>query len=116
MLVIILFCGESMFGFHYDSKLTGRSSFFYDRNSLPAHPVRMPDGLPYDESKGDILAYLGDPTPKCYHYTMIFNTFVFMQVFNEINSRKLGQFEFNVFKGFFNNFIFISIIIVTIAV
>jgi len=49
-------------------------------------------------------------------YTMIFHTFVFMQVFNEINSRKLGDQDYNVFSGFFNNWLFISIIIMTIVV
>jgi len=49
-------------------------------------------------------------------YTMIFHTFVFMQVFNEINSRKLGEKDFNVFAGFFNNWLFIGIIILTILV
>jgi magnesium-transporting ATPase (P-type) len=58
----------------------------------------------------------GDPTPKCYHYTMIFNTFVFMQVFNQINARKLGVYEYNVFRGFFNNWLFLFIMIVTIGV
>lgn len=38
--------------------------------------------------------------------TIVFNTFVFMQVFNEINCRKLKSEELNVFKGFFNNLIF----------
>ena len=47
-----------------------------------------------------------EPTQKTIHYTMIFNAFVFCQVFNEINSRKLGEYEFNVFAGFFNNFLF----------
>jgi hypothetical protein len=49
-------------------------------------------------------------------YTIIFHSFVFMQVFNEINSRKLGDKEYNVFKGFFNNGLFIFIIISTIAI
>ena len=49
-------------------------------------------------------------------YTLIFHSFVFMQVFNEINSRKLGEKEYNVFVGFFNNWLFITIIIFTIAV
>ena len=39
-----------------------------------------------------------------------------MQVFNEINSRKLGIKEYNVFKGFFNNALFLSVIILTIIV
>lgn len=47
---------------------------------------------------------------------MIFNAFVFMQVFNEINSRKLGAREFNVFESFFNNSLFIIIILLTIVV
>ena len=50
------------------------------------------------------------------HYTMIFHTFVFMQVFNQINCRKLGESEFNVFEGFFNNSLFIMIMLVTIVV
>ena len=28
---------------------------------------------------------------KGFHYTFIFNTFIFMQVFNEINCRKIGE-------------------------
>jgi hypothetical protein len=39
-----------------------------------------------------------------------------MQVFNEINSRKLGDFDYNVFKGFFNNALFLVIIVFTIAI
>lgn len=56
------------------------------------------------------------PTNRCIVYTMIFHTFVFMQVFNEINSRKLGEYDYNVFQGFFNNWLFISVIIFTIVV
>jgi P-type Ca2+ transporter type 2C len=37
-------------------------------------------------------------------------------VFNEINSRKLGVFDYNVFHGFFNNLLFLAIIIFTIGV
>lgn len=55
-------------------------------------------------------------TCKTLQYTMLFQTFVFMQVFNEINSRKLGEKEFNVFAGFFNNWLFISITILTVVV
>jgi len=39
-----------------------------------------------------------------------------MQVFNEINARKLGDREFNVFSGFFNNFLFLGIVVATIIV
>jgi len=46
------------------------------------------------------------------HYTILFNTFVFCQVFNEINSRKVNL-QLNVFDGIFTNYIFVSVILVT---
>jgi magnesium-transporting ATPase (P-type) len=46
----------------------------------------------------------------------MFNTFVFMQIFNEINSRKLGEKEYNMFRGFFNNFMFLGIILATVVI
>lgn len=39
-----------------------------------------------------------------------------MQLFNQINARKLGEREFNVFGEFCNNFMFIFILILTFAV
>ncbi|KAI8922946.1 hypothetical protein BC831DRAFT_514668 [Entophlyctis helioformis] len=45
--------------------------------------------------------------------TVIFNTFVFCQVFNEINSRSITR-ELNVFKGFFRNQMFVGILMVTV--
>ncbi|CAG9314516.1 unnamed protein product [Blepharisma stoltei] len=50
------------------------------------------------------------------HFTLFFNTFVFLQVFNEIHCRKLKSDELNIFHGFFNNWIFLFIIIMTILV
>jgi Ca2+ transporting ATPase len=47
------------------------------------------------------------------HFTMIFNVFVLMTLFNEINARKIHG-ERNVFKGLFANPIFYSIWIVTL--
>lgn len=55
-------------------------------------------------------------TEKTEHFSLIFNTFVFMQVFNEINARKIGAKEYNIFHGFFNNFLFLGIILGTIVV
>jgi hypothetical protein len=46
------------------------------------------------------------------HYTMIFNSFVLMQIFNEFNARKLYG-ERNVFKGVLANPIFVGIIVLT---
>jgi len=53
---------------------------------------------------------------KGVHYTLFFQIFVFLQVFNEINCRKLKKDEYNVFKGFFNNWLFLSIEIFTVIV
>jgi hypothetical protein len=46
------------------------------------------------------------------HMTIVFNTFVFAQVFNEINARSIND-DMDVFKGLFNNFLFVSILVIT---
>uniref|UniRef100_A0A8C6UGF1 Calcium-transporting ATPase n=1 Tax=Neogobius melanostomus TaxID=47308 RepID=A0A8C6UGF1_9GOBI len=53
--------------------------------------------------------------PASEHYTIVFNTFVLMQLFNEINARKIHG-ERNVFEGIFNNLIFCSIVFGTFIV
>ena len=42
-------------------------------------------------------------------YTIIFNAFIMMQLFNMINARKLGERDFNIFSGFFNNWMFLAV-------
>ncbi|XP_042745592.1 plasma membrane calcium-transporting ATPase 1 isoform X3 [Lagopus leucura] len=53
--------------------------------------------------------------PPSEHYTIVFNTFVMMQLFNEINARKIHG-ERNVFEGIFNNAIFCTIVLGTFVV
>ncbi|XP_020569771.1 plasma membrane calcium-transporting ATPase 1 isoform X2 [Oryzias latipes] len=53
--------------------------------------------------------------PPSEHYTIVFNTFVLMQLFNEINARKIHG-ERNVFDGIFNNLIFCSIVFGTFVI
>ncbi|OCT87549.1 plasma membrane calcium-transporting ATPase 1 isoform X2 [Xenopus laevis] len=53
--------------------------------------------------------------PPSQHYTIVFNTFVMMQLFNEINARKIHG-ERNVFEGIYNNIIFCSIVIGTFII
>ncbi|XP_032361692.1 plasma membrane calcium-transporting ATPase 1 isoform X1 [Etheostoma spectabile] len=53
--------------------------------------------------------------PPSEHYTIVFNTFVLMQLFNEINARKIHG-ERNVFEGIFNNLIFCSIVFGTFII
>uniref|UniRef100_A0A8C8ZCD5 Calcium-transporting ATPase n=1 Tax=Prolemur simus TaxID=1328070 RepID=A0A8C8ZCD5_PROSS len=54
-------------------------------------------------------------SPPSEHYTIIFNTFVMMQLFNEINARKIHG-ERNVFDGIFSNPIFCTIVLGTFAI
>ncbi|NXN90441.1 AT2B2 ATPase, partial [Bombycilla garrulus] len=54
-------------------------------------------------------------SPPSEHYTIIFNTFVLMQLFNELNARKLHG-ERNVFDGIFRNPIFCTIVLGTFAI
>lgn len=51
----------------------------------------------------------GGPTQ---HFTVIFNTFVMMTLFNEFNARKIHG-QRNVFQGIFTNPIFYSIWVAT---
>jgi Ca2+ transporting ATPase len=48
------------------------------------------------------------------HFTIVFNTFVMMTLFNELNARKIHG-ERNIFKGLFKNPIFYCIWIATMA-
>lgn len=85
-----------MWGYDYDTSITGDCSFYIcDENESVIYPVQF--------------------LTKGFHYTFVFDTFVFMQVFNEINARKLGEFEYNVFEGFFNNMLFLFILIFTVG-
>merc|ERR1712071_304229 len=63
-------------------------------NIDPGHLVEKNGGLGADHKK-----------TLSEHYTLIFNVFVWMQLFNEINCRNLNG-EFNVFKGFFKIWLF----------
>ncbi|KAF2862837.1 calcium-translocating P-type ATPase [Piedraia hortae CBS 480.64] len=46
--------------------------------------------------------------------TMVFNTFVWMQIFNALNNRRLDN-HFNVFEGVFKNWLFVIIMCVMIG-
>lgn len=57
----------------------------------------------------------GRYTQKCIHYTVTFQAFVFMQIFNQFNARKLLG-EANVFSGVCANPYFVCVSIVTILI
>ena len=79
------------------------------------------DSDPFYPNEEDMLSNpertewkLFEPTVKLEAYTIVFQTFVFMQIFNMINSRKLS--EYNVFAGLFENWAFLLIFIGTLIV
>ena len=83
---------------------------------FPKEPKKNPAKM----KEADLVFYPWDQTDENYtmkavHFTYVFQIFVFMQVFNQINARKLQR-EFNVFGGIFNNVFFFVITIITIAV
>ena len=53
--------------------------------------------------------------PPTQHFTIIFNTFVMMTLFNEINARKIHG-QRNVFEGLHRNPIFLGIWLSTFVV
>jgi magnesium-transporting ATPase (P-type) len=107
VLLTLLFFGQDIFGITYDDNLKG----FY--NLVPREDDCVDQTNPACEFDPDLTRPYVD---KMTHYTIIFQAFVCMQIFNEINARKLGAKEYNVFKGFFNNGLFIFIIFSTIAI
>lgn len=52
--------------------------------------------------------------PNFVHYSIIFNAFVWCQIFNEFNARSIGD-EWNVWMGLHKNPVFMVVIVVTIA-
>jgi len=83
VVMVLFFGGPGIFGFEPGWKVERNDSFF--------------EGYKKRNSE---------------HYTFIFNAFVWMQLFNEVNSRNLKG-EVNVFKGVFRNPIFVSILVGT---
>jgi len=64
---------------------------------------------------GDILGYdLSNPDMQVELDTVIFNSFVWMQIFNIFNNRRLDN-KLNVLEGIFRNFFFIGIVVLIIA-
>mmetsp|Transcript_23162 Transcript_23162/g.59344 ORF Transcript_23162/g.59344 Transcript_23162/m.59344 type:complete len:1051 (-) Transcript_23162:502-3654(-) len=47
-------------------------------------------------------------------HSLLFNSFIFMQLFNEINSRKLGD-QLNIFEGIWRNPVFLGVIATTLG-
>ena len=46
------------------------------------------------------------------HYTIVFNTFVWEQLFNELNARSIDDHQ-NIFSGLFQSYIFIAVLVIS---
>ncbi|CAN6459352.1 unnamed protein product [Victoria cruziana] len=66
----------------------------------------------YLQARGWELFQLDGPDGNLTLNTLIFNSFVFCQVFNEINSREMET--INVFKGILGNYVFLGVILCTV--
>lgn len=50
------------------------------------------------------------------HYAFLFNTYVYLQIFNEINAKKLLPSENNIFAGLFNNTFFMTVLLISMGI
>jgi len=108
VLLVLLFCGGDIFGIDYH-----KEDDFYISADYIKEQCNAVDAPYYGQ---ECPWYDHQPTEKTRLYTIVFQAFVFMQLFNQINSRKLGEREFNVFANFFNNPMFLFITVLTFAV
>ena len=94
---MLLVWGQSLFNLPYDKE----TPFFVTKEWNEEHPdSQMPLGA----------------TNKTVVFTMMFQTFVFLQCFNQLNSRTIEAKEMNVFKNLLGNWIFLFIFFITFAV
>ncbi|XP_008805679.2 calcium-transporting ATPase 10, plasma membrane-type [Phoenix dactylifera] len=66
----------------------------------------------YLQAEGKGLFQLEGPDSDLTLNTLIFNSFVFCQVFNEISSREMEK--INVFQGILENYVFMAVITITV--
>ncbi|KAL8342323.1 hypothetical protein RB601_005027 [Gaeumannomyces tritici] len=63
---------------------------------------------------GHLLGYDGMENGEIRHRTLVFNTFVWLQIFNEVNNRRLDN-KLNVLEGIHRNYWFLGINTIMIA-
>lgn len=101
-----------------DRAPTGRAAPLITRNmwrSIISQGIFQLTVLFFILYAGDLIPEIGitQHTPELRN-TIIFNTFVFCQVFNELNARKLDA--INVFSHIFNNYIFLGVLAFTVII
>jgi len=135
LLLVLLFAGANLFGIHEGVWC----SSYEVKNSDDIETYKRANGGTADVSCNDFAAMCGDSdNGDCYlenawknlkgfsgdcleceefnwtHGTIIFNTFVFCQVFNEYNSKSIHS-DWDVFSSIPRNPIFIGVTLVTVG-
>jgi len=91
--------------------------FLFLLPDISGTPCGRPDCLHHVSRNCDFLdqeCYCAAKVAPSVHYTMVFNVFEMMTVFNQVNSRKLKN-ERNVFEGVLANTTFTGVVLVTLA-
>ncbi|NXB81789.1 AT2B4 ATPase, partial [Donacobius atricapilla] len=104
-------------GWHRAEVPRSRSPGAEQREGAASHPPFPKSPFPCSGEKFfDIDSGRNAPlhSPPTEHYTIVFNTFVMMQLFNEINARKIHG-ERNVFEAIYRNPIFCTVVLGTFA-
>ena len=71
-------------------------------------------GIEFDRND-EFIDEDGNPTTKNTMYTIIFETFVFLQIFNEFNARCISPRKLNVFGHLLSNWLFLAVVLGTMA-
>ena len=97
ILTIMLF-GQSFYGLNYHI------------SDVAAHGI--------EPSSEDTVAHASwkASKDKLEHLTIIFNAFMFLCFWNEINCRKVGRRDFNVIENLFHNFYFVVVLALQVSV
>lgn len=106
IMTILIFFGSLIAGLQF----TNEDALAWSQTGTPPDCYTPANGGPHDPRQcKQALAYFGS-LDKRRLFTYIFNTFVFLQLFNEINCRKVGAREFNVFSAPFHNAYFLFVL------
>lgn len=115
IMAIVIFAGKGMYGLQYEKT-----------DDILNGDTDIDDIIVIDENAevDDVPIYTAEcleaencgPLGKKKHYSLIFQTFVFLQFFNFINCRMVGPKDFNVFTRFGSNWTFVIILLIIIAV
>jgi len=108
VMVVLMLFGRMIAGLHEYSSAT---PLVYP--AWVDEPKSSP--LYYQDRHADYLKLVEEVHAKRTHLTYIFNTFVFLQIFNFFNCRKVGPRDFNVFEAPFHNIYFLVVVAGTTA-